>query len=112
MEPRWSSMGLAASIASSAARSIASGVTAWPSSDRSAAVARTGVGATDGERDARLGATPSAMRELRGDADHGDVELASRRVAQVLAAAAGARRGHDELDQQLVGRQHRLAHAR
>src|SRR6185295_14142546 len=41
-EPRWSLMGLAASMARPAARSMASGVTAWPSSDRSAAVARTG----------------------------------------------------------------------
>ena len=74
------------------------GVSGWPSSACSAAVARTRHGRHRGERDARLRAHAVRQRELRGDAHHGDVQLAPRRVAQVVAAAARPGRGDDELD--------------
>src|SRR5581483_9834477 len=41
------------------------------------------------ERDACGGAHAVRERELRRDADDGDVELAARRVAEILAAAVG-----------------------
>ena len=82
-----------------------------PSSACSAAVARSGIGATAASAIRALRAHAVRQRELRGDADDGDVELAPRRVAQVVAAAVRPGRRHDELDQQLVRRQHRLPHA-
>ena len=63
----------------------ASGVTGWPSSARSAAVARTGVGRDRGERDARLRAAAVGQRELGGDA--------RRRRCRARAAACGAGTG-------------------
>ncbi len=109
MEPRWSSMGLAASIGERGRALDGLGrhrLALERPLGRGGAHRRRG---HRGQRDARLGAAAVGHRELRGHADDRDVELAPRRVPQVLAAAVGARRRHDQLDQQLVRREHRLA---
>ena len=94
------SMGLAADSASVAARSMRSGVSGWPLERLLGRGERApGVGATDASAMRALAQRAVGQRELGRHPDHGDVELAPRRVRQVRCRRFAAPAGHDQLEQ-------------